>query len=93
MSHKLTAESWKRALERDSELKELAIKAGLENNFERANELNGCYAWDCGDDVVKSEEERELAGYMYFVGFNSHENTVVGRILAAREAGIGIDDL
>ena len=93
MLKKLTAESWKRALERDSKLKELAIKAGCENNYERANELNGCYAWNCGDDVVKSEEERKLAKYMFLLDSNSLGNALVGRILVAGEAGIGIDDL
>lgn len=65
MLHNLTEESWKRALERDKKLKELAIKAGVEDNFERAKELNGCFALDCGARVVRSVEERNLAQYMF----------------------------
>ena len=93
MLRNLTEESWKRALERDPKLKELAIKAGVENNFERAEELNGCFAWNCGMDVVKSKEESELAKYMFCIHENGLKDVLQGRILAAREAGIGIEDL
>ena len=96
MLHNLSAESWKRALERDKKLKDLAVKAGVENNFERAKELNGCFAWNCGQDVVKSKEESELAKYMFCIddeGTDSLQDALQGRILAARTAGIGIDDL
>lgn len=46
MLHNLNEESWKRALEREPKLKNLATKAGVENNYERAKELNGCFAWN-----------------------------------------------
>ena len=80
---------WKRLLEEDSELKELAIKAGVEDNPKRAQELNGCYAWNCGSGVVKSEEERTLARYLFCCDFegNGLRNTLIGRMIAAREAG------
>ena len=74
MLYNLTVDSWKLALERDSKLKELAIKAGVENNYERVKELNGCFAWNCGDDVVKTEEERELAKYMFLIEEESPSN-------------------
>ena len=96
MLHNLNEESWKCALERDSKLKELAIKAGVENNYQRAKELNGCFAFNGGRDVVKSEEEKKLAIYMFCIedeGSPSLQKSLQGRILAAREAGIGIDDL
>lgn len=96
MLHNLNEESWKRALERDKKLKDLAIKAGVENNYERAKELNGCFAWNWGDGVVKSEEERDLAQYLFCIedeGSDGLRDALQGRILAAREAGIGINDL
>lgn len=96
MLHNLNEESWRRALERDQKLKDLAIKAGVENNYERAKELNGCFAWNCNHDVVKSKEESELAMYMFCMedeGSDSLQKALQGRILAARAAGIGIDDL
>ncbi len=96
MLHILDEKSWKRALERDKKLKELAKKAGIENNFERAKELNGCFALNCGDGVVNSEAERDLARYMfcrYDEDSDSLNAALQGRILAARAAGIGINDL
>lgn len=96
MLHNLNETSWKRALERDSKLKDLAIKAGVVDNYERAKELNGCFAWNCGRDVVKSKEESDLAMYMFCINDENSDSlhaAVKGRIIAAREAGIGINDL
>ncbi len=94
MLYNLTEESWKRALDKDPKLKDLAIKAGVENNFERAKELNGCFAWNCGDGVVKSEEERNLAQYMFCMSDEDDlRESLKGRIAAARAAGIDINDL
>ena len=96
MLHNLSKESWERTLERDKKLKDLAVKAGVANNYERAKELNGCFAFNGGDNVVKSEEERDLALYMFCIedeDSDSVQDSVQGRILAARAAGIGIDDL
>lgn len=84
MLHNLNEESWKRALERDPKLKNLATKAGVENNYERAKELNGCFAWNCGDNVVKSKEERELAEYMFCIedkGTNNFQDALQERSL------------
>ncbi len=95
MLYNLSEDAWKRAVEKDKKLKELAIKAGVDNNYERAKKLNGCFAWNCGDGVVKSEEERELAMYLFCIEdeeSNSLQSALQGRILAAREAGIGLDD-
>lgn len=92
----ITKESWKRAIERDAKLKELAIKAGVENNYERAKELNNCFAWNCGMNVVHSKEENELAIYMFCIedeDSNSFQIALKSRIIAANKAGIGIDDL
>ena len=50
---------WKRLLENDSKLKDLAVKAGVENNAQRAQELSRCLAINCGEGVVKSKEELE----------------------------------
>ena len=94
MLHNLTEESWKRALEQNQKLRQLAVKAGVEDNFERAKELNGCFAWNCGDGVVKSEEERNLAQYLFILDdSDSYKDALKGRIAAARAAGIGINDL
>ena len=96
MLHNLTEESWRRALQRDQKLKELAIKAGVQNNLKRAKELNGCFASNCGKDVVKSKEESDLAKYLFCIedeGSDNFQDALQGRILAARATGIGIDDL
>ena len=86
---------WKRLLEEDSKLKELAIKAGVENNSQRAQELNGCFAINCGDGVVQSEAERDLAQYLFCADFDRERmrSAIEGRIAAARAAGISINDL
>lgn len=86
---------WRRLLEEDSKLKELAIKAGVENNPQRAQELDGCFAVNCGDGVIKSEAERELAKYLFCSDFDEEgiRSAVSGRILAAKSAGISINDL
>lgn len=86
---------WKRLLEEDSKLKELAIKAGVENNPQRAQELNGCFAINCGDGVVQSEAERDLAMYLFCADFDGEgiRSAIEGRIAAARAAGISINDL
>ena len=86
---------WKRLLEEDSKLRELAIKAGVENNPQRAQELNGCFAINCGDGVVKSEAESDLAMYLFCAGFDEERmrSSVLGRIAAAKAAGISINDL
>lgn len=86
---------WKRLLEQDSKLNDLAIKAGVENNSKRAQELNGCFAVNCGDGVIQSEAERELALYLFCTDFEGEciNNAIQGRISAAKAAGIGINDL
>lgn len=86
---------WKRLLEEDSKLKELAIKAGVENNPQRAQELNGCFEINCGDGVVQSEAERELAQYLFCADFDGEgmRSAIAGRIAAARAAGISVNDL
>ena len=86
---------WKRLLEEDSKLKELAIKAGVETDSKRAQELNGCFAINCGDGVVQSEAERELAMYLFCTDFDEDgiRSAIQGRIAAARVAGISINDL
>ena len=86
---------WKRLLEEDSELKELAIKAGVENNPQRAKELKDCFALNSGEGVVQSEAERELARYLFCTDFDMEKikSAIAGRIIAARNAGISIDDL
>ena len=86
---------WKRLLEQDPKLKELAIKAGVKNNPKRAEELKGCFALNGGRGVVKSEEERELAEYLFCADFDGSKlrAAINGRIIAARAAGISIDNL
>ena len=83
---------WKRLLEEYPKLKELVIKAGVENNPQRAQELNDCFAINCGDGVVKSEAERELAKYLFCADFDGKgiKSAIEGRIAAARAAGISI---
>ena len=95
MLHNFNEKTWKQALEKDPKLKELAVKAGVENNVERAKELNGCFAWNCGHGVVKSEAEQDLAQYMFCIDDNDDgvKNSIQGRILAARAAGISLNDL
>ena len=95
MLHNLNEETWKQALEKYPKLRELAVKADIENDVERAKKLNGCFALNCGDGVVKSEAERELALYMFCIDDNDDgvKTAIQGRILAARAAGISIDDL
>ena len=82
---------WKMALEKDAKLRELAVAAGIENNFKRAKELNGCIAQNCGDDVIKNEDERELAMYM-FCNITKEEikTSIQGRCIAAQSAGVDI---
>lgn len=86
---------WKRLLENDSKLKDLAVKAGVENNAQRAQELSRCLAINCGEGVVKSKEELELATYLFCANFNNeyYKSAIRGRIIAAREAGIKITDI
>lgn len=86
---------WKRLLEDYPKLKELAIKAGVENNPQRAQELNACFAINCGDGVVQSEAEEELAMYLFCRDFDEKEMKIAieGRIAAARAARISINDL
>ncbi len=89
-------ENWNPFLEGHPELKELVIKAGLENNPERVKELDGAFALNGGKDIVKSEAEAELALHLFAYDYrhpNSLDEALEGRIIAAKEAGIGIDDL
>ena len=57
--------TWKRFLSEHPKLRELAIKAGVEDNPQRAYELNSAYFLNCGEGIIKSEAEREFAIYMY----------------------------
>jgi len=86
---------WKQLLEKDPRLKDLAIKAGVENNSQRAEELNGCIAINGGRDVIKSKEEEELAFYLFSVDYEDPllKTSIEGRIAAARAAGIDINDI
>ena len=96
MLHNINEKSWEQALKKDEKLRGLAIKAGVKNDYKRAKELNGCFALNCGDDVVRCEAERDLAKYLFCIeddDSNSVQDSMQGRILAARAAGIGINDL
>ena len=85
---------WKELLEKDPELKKLAVKAGIENNFKRVQELEGCFAWNFGKDVIKSEDESDFALYMFCMTDNGEMDEVFQqRAQAARRAGISINDL
>lgn len=53
--------TWKRFLSEHPKLMELAIKAGVEDNPQRAYELS----LNCREVIVKSEAEREFAIYMH----------------------------
>ena len=86
MLHNINEESWKMALERDEKLKDLAIKAGVENNYERAKKLNCCFTWNCGQDVVNSKEESDLAMYLFCIkdeDSDGLQEALQERILAA----------
>ena len=89
------ARVWEQLLVEDPELKELAIKAGVEKNPKRVKELLGCFGTNCGDGVVRSEAERDLAKYLFLMPFDekSFGESVSARIAAAEAAGIDIDDL
>ena len=93
---KITDETaWKKLLESDPELKELAVKAGIEDDFKRASELEGCVEWNGGKDVIKSEAEEEFAIYVTF-GLSDEKETnemFQQRAEAARRAGISVNDL
>ena len=78
---------WKQLLEEKPKLKELAIKAGVVDNFKRVQELNGCLAVNCGDGVIQTEEERELAIYL-FCSNSDYKAAIEGRRLIARSAQI-----
>lgn len=97
-SYNKTAEEWskiwKRALEDDAKLKDLAVKAGVENNPERAKQLNRCFELDFGIHVCKSKEEQDLAQYLFCMTDPEEINIAIqGRIAAAKAAGISINDL
>ena len=66
-----------------------------ENNSQRAQELNGCFAINCGDGVIQSEAERDLAKYLFCADFDGEgiRNAISGRIAAAKAAGISINEL
>ena len=89
------ARVWEKLLEEDSMLKELAIKAGVEKNPKRVKELLGCFGTNCGDGVVRSEAERDLAKYLFSMPFDEEaiSEAIRGRIAAAVAAGIDLDDL
>lgn len=94
MLHNITEESWKKAIQGDSKLKELATKAGVENNYQRVVELNGCFAFNFGRSVTKSNEERQLAMYMFCIDdSDSLKNTLQERMAVAQAAGIQMNDL
>lgn len=57
--------AWNRFTSAHPKLKELAIKAGVENNPQRAQELNCAYSSNGRERLVMSEAERELARYLY----------------------------
>ena len=88
---------WKKLLETDSKARELAIKAGLENNPQRAEKLRrviNSIEYQNGRGIIKSDEERELAWYLCFcIDDIDFEGAIAGRIAAARAAGISINDL
>ena len=89
-------ENWKIFLEEHPKLKELVVKAGLENNPKRVKELDGAFAVNCGEEIVKSNEERELAKHLFVHDYrhpNGLNNALKGRIIAAKEAGIALNDL
>ena len=89
-----TKEDWERYLQEEPELKELAIKAGVENDFERAKELNGCIAVNFGKGVIQSEEERKLAKYMFcYVDADDFRSHLEQRCTMAKAAGIPLSDL
>ena len=82
---------WKIALSKDAKLSKLAVAAGVENNFKRARELNGCIAWDCGDGVIKNKAERELAMYMFCtITKEEIKTSIQERCIAAKSAGMDI---
>ena len=86
--------NWKDFLESHPELKELVIKAGLENNPERVKELDGAFAWNFAKDVVCSKAEEELALHLFAYNYrhpDSLKDALNARMLVAKEAGI--DDL
>jgi len=82
--------SWKQLMQEDKKLMQLAINAGVENNFKRISELNGCFSLNCGDDVVNSDAERELAMYLFCMTDNDALNSAYRtRHQVAHKAGIG----
>ena len=87
--------AWKKLLESNPELKELAIKAGIENDFKRASELEGCVEWNGGKDIIKSEAEEEFAIYVTFGLSDEKETNEIfqQRVESARRAGISVNDL
>ena len=92
---------WERALSKDPDLKALVKKAGC--TYERACQLNGCIAVNCGKEVIKSDAERELAMYMFNPFSDSYDieideedmqdSHITGRIIAAKRARISTSDL
>lgn len=80
--------SWSEIQEKDPKLKQLAIKAGCADNPKRAEELKDAFAYNCGYDICRSQEELELCKYMF--GYNFDEklthNATIGRVIAAYEA-------
>lgn len=90
MSDFSSAKFWEQVFISNPKIKELAIKAGIENNPKRLNELRGAFAFNFGRDVCKSEVERELSMYLFccdLPGEDTIEDAISGRITAAREAG------
>lgn len=86
--------NWKDFLESHYELKELVIKAGLENNPKRVQELDGAFAWNFAKDVASSKAEEELALHLFAHDYrhpNSLNDALKARMQVAKEAGI--DDL
>ena len=94
MISNFTEDTWKRALDKDKKLKDLAMKACVVNNFKRAKELNGCFQWNCGEGVVKTKEEYELAKYMFCVLDSDVTQSISQeRIQIAHSAGIETSNL
>ncbi len=80
---------WARLLEKDPTLKELAVKAGAENNPKRAKELMESFAFNGGYRVAKTDAEKNLALYLFCSDFEgtSLNDVYQGRLGAARRAG------
>ena len=84
----LNDKTWKMMQEKDPVLKELAINAGCADNPQRAEALRDAFAYNCGFDICRSQEELELCKYMFVCKFDEKfaDDAVIGRVIAAAEA-------